>query len=386
MEFKNIRTEAKYVMDFERNLKFLDWFYNYLVLPFNMQLQTQSNWCWAATSTSVSKFYSFFSPWTQCKVAAAELSKSCCNSPVPTACNVPWYLDRALTRTKNFVSIQSGTISWERVKQELENGLVVGTRIGWSGGGGHFMVVHGVSRSGITKYLHIDDPIYGKSVLTYNQFATNYQGSGSWTHTYFTKKHFYFMWFKELVLTPKLLKPIPEVRPLINIYEETANIKETSLKDEYNLAHHSYIVGLNEIKRDFTLPKNPDTLRVIELQDEEPIALFELGLNENNPELIQMNVSPKYFQQLDEGLGRLKEAAGQNKELGEIRLIKIPALNVEAFWLHYDGKTADVICPVRRFENDSSIDWDKAYTEKEFSRVINDLASKIDAKDDLLGA
>lgn len=386
MEFQNIKTEARYAASFEKNLKFLDWLFNYLVLPFNMQAQTQSNWCWAATSTSVSKFYSFLSPWTQCKVAAAELGKSCCNSPTPTACNVPWYLDKALTRTQNFVSIQGGTVTWEKVKQELENGLVVGTRIGWNGGGGHFMVIHGVSKSGLVKYLHIDDPIYGKSVLTYNQFATNYQGSGTWTHTYFTRKHFYFMWFKELLLIPELLKPIPPIRPLINVYEETPNIRENSLEGEYNLAHHSYIVGLNEIKKDFTLPKTPNTLRVIELQNEEPVALFELGLNESNPELIQMNVSPMYFRQLDESLGRLKEFARQNRALGEIRLIKIPALNVEAFWLHYDGKSGDIICPVKRFENDSTIDWDKAYTEKDFGKLINDLAGKIDAKDDLLGA
>ena len=73
-----------------------------------------------------------------------------------------------------------------------------------------------------------------------------------------------------------------------------------------------------------------------------------------------------YFRQLDEGLGRLKEFARQNKELGEIRLIKIPALNIEAFWLHYEGKTADIICPVRRFENDTTIDWDKAYSAAEY--------------------
>jgi hypothetical protein len=386
MGFQNIRTEIKYAAATEKTLKYLDWIFTFQVLPFNMQAQTQSNWCWAATSTSVSKFYSIFSPWTQCKVARDELSLSCCNSPVPSACNVPWYLDKALTRTKNFVSIQGGTITWEKVKEELQKGLVVGARIGWNGGGGHFMVIHGVSRIGATKYLHIDDPIYGKSVLTYNQFATNYQGSGSWTHTYFTKKHFYFMWFKELVLIPELLKPIPQIRPLVNIYEETPNIRENSLEGEYSLAHHSYIIGLNKIKKDFSLPKEPDTLRVIELQNEEPTALFELGLNESNPELIQMNVSPIYFRQLDESLGRLKEFASQNKELGEIRLIKIPALNIEAFWLHYDGKTADIISPVRRFEDDSSIDWDKAYTEKEFGRLINELAGKIDTTDDLLGA
>ena len=35
-------------------------------LGFNMEPQQASNWCWAATSKSVSHFYWFFSPWTQC--------------------------------------------------------------------------------------------------------------------------------------------------------------------------------------------------------------------------------------------------------------------------------------------------------------------------------
>lgn len=386
MGFENIRTEIKYQSVSERELRHAIWIYTYLVLSFKMQMQTQSNWCWAATATSVSRFYSFFSPWTQCKVAADELSETCCDTPVPGACNVPWFLNSALQRTNNFVSMQGGTITWEKVKEELAKGLVVGARQGWSGGGGHFMVIHGVSRFGSTKYLHIDDPIYGKNVMTYNQFATNYQGSGTWTHTYFTKKYYYFMWFKELLLTPELLKPIPEIRALRNVYEETVKVKENASEGEYNIPHHTYIVGLNEIKKDFALPKRPSTLRVIEVQDEEPAALYELSLNESNPELIQMNVSQPYFRQLDESLGRLKQHAQRSKELGEVRLIKIPALNLEAFWLHYDGKQEDIISPVKRFENDSTIDWDKAYNEKEFTKLVQELARRVDTKNDELGA
>ena len=144
MDFQHLKSEAFHLDNLERKFSFWDWFYTYLVLPFNMQAQTQSNWCWAATSVSVSKFYSFLSPWTQCKVASSELGQTCCTSPVPGPCNVPWYLDKALTRTNNFVSIQSGTITWQKVKEELEKGLIVGTRIGWNGGGGHFMGIHGV--------------------------------------------------------------------------------------------------------------------------------------------------------------------------------------------------------------------------------------------------
>ena len=51
-------------------------------LGFDMQLQTQSNWCWAATATSVSHYYWWFSPWVQCTVANAELGRNdACNNP-----------------------------------------------------------------------------------------------------------------------------------------------------------------------------------------------------------------------------------------------------------------------------------------------------------------
>lgn len=382
MDFHNLKTETSNLV-FERNLSFYNWLYTYLVLPFTMEPQTQSNWCWAATSKSVSHYYSIFSPWTQCKVASDELGNTCCHSPVPGACNISWYLNSALTRTHNFVSIQGGTISWSEVKQQLEAGLVVCARIGWNGGGGHFMTIHGVSSVLLTKYLHIDDPIYGKSVLTYDQFATNYQGSGTWTHTYFTKKYSYFMWFKDLLFKQELLKPIPEIRALINVYDKTV---EENIPGKYSIPHYAYIIGLNEIHKEFTLPSRPNTLRLIEMKNDEPVALYELGLNETTPEVIQMNVSETYFKQLDSSLARLKRFSEHNKDLGELRFIKIPALNLEAFWLHYDNNEHDVITPIKRFENDSSVNWDKRYDAREFSALVQELASKINREDDLLGA
>src|SRR2546421_12842133 len=89
--------------------KYIDLRYQNVVLPFTMEAQTQSCWCWAATSKSVSHFYSGLSPWTQCKIAGSELGGNCCTSPVQSQCNVPWYLDRALQRTENLSTFQSGT-------------------------------------------------------------------------------------------------------------------------------------------------------------------------------------------------------------------------------------------------------------------------------------
>jgi hypothetical protein len=191
------------------------------------------------------------------------------------------------------------------------------------------------------------------------------------------------MWFKDLLFNKELLKPIPEIRPLINVYDKSV---EENNPDEYAIPHYAYIIGLNEINKEFSLPSRPNTLRLIEMKKDAPVALYEVSLNESQPEVIQMNVSETYFKQLDNTLGRLRRFSEEHKEHGELRFIKVPALNLEAFWLHYDNNENDIITPIKRFENDSSIDWNKKYNPREFSALLQELAGKINREDDLLGA
>lgn len=55
-----------------------------------------------------------------CTVVNAELGRNdSCNAPVPVACNAPWHLDRALTRTDNFVRI-TGAETFQHVRDELD--------------------------------------------------------------------------------------------------------------------------------------------------------------------------------------------------------------------------------------------------------------------------
>ena len=66
-----IHAETKPYAALARTLKIGSLWYATRALVFNMQAQTESNWCWAATSTSVSRFYCSLSPWTQCKLLAS---------------------------------------------------------------------------------------------------------------------------------------------------------------------------------------------------------------------------------------------------------------------------------------------------------------------------
>jgi len=89
------------------------------------------------------------------------------------------------TETGNLESWQSGTVEQPVLEGELARNCPVAIRIGWSGGGGHFVVIDGSATSNGT--VHVQDPIYGTSDISQGTLATAYQGTGSWTHTYFTR-------------------------------------------------------------------------------------------------------------------------------------------------------------------------------------------------------
>jgi hypothetical protein len=153
---------------------------------FTMQPQQQSQWCWSATATSTAHFYDSASAWTQCSLVNAELGQSsCCNDGSTSACNQPWFLNNVLDRTQNLRS-WSGTVAMaSEVDAELAAGNPVGIRIGWFGGGGHFMVLS--AYNSVLNQVEVRDPIFGTSVYDYDDFRDNYQDAGSWTHTYFLK-------------------------------------------------------------------------------------------------------------------------------------------------------------------------------------------------------
>jgi hypothetical protein len=169
------------------------WKYVWWLLPlwdrlnFQMQHQQQTNWCWAAVSTSVALYYDPASTWTQCTVANGELGRSdCCGAGGGTSCNVYGTLNTALTRVGHLDHMDSTVASFQAVDDEIDGGRPLGIRVAWSGGGAHFLSVIGYLE-GATNYVAVDDPIYGKSDLTYATLETSYQGSGTWTHSYYTQ-------------------------------------------------------------------------------------------------------------------------------------------------------------------------------------------------------
>ena len=332
-----------------RKIKVGNWLFVSKRLAFNMQAQTESNWCWAATSTSVSLFYWFLSGWTQCKVACQVVNlTTCCNSPVPDACNQPEKLSDALTVTKNLSSFVSSTSAFDTVKAEIDAGRVVCARIGWSGGGGHFVAIYGYTQVlGFIDYFDIDDPIYGKSHVTVSDFTSSYQTTGSWTHTYFTKS--FIKWpIIPILVNEEILLHIWEQRPLLGIkagqpVEEIERTEDRAL----GLAHGIFTLGLHELARGEAQPAQTG-VRVMEFHGEKATALYDVP-DAQTAKVRELSATSPYLRLFPRALAAARLEEGEQQQQFELRLLHAPALNFEALWLHGRESAEDKVIPLRGF-------------------------------------
>jgi len=162
------------------------------VFPFFMFHQEQSHWCWAATAVSVSHFYDVASPSMQCLVVDDEFgSTNCCDNGSTDACNRDGSAYNALKRVGHSGMVEFGTASI--LENEIAARRPVVTRIDWTGGAAHFLLINGYGDIVVSltpfvqeRYLQIQDPWYGPSFIPYNSFRMAYQGTGKWTYTLYT--------------------------------------------------------------------------------------------------------------------------------------------------------------------------------------------------------
>jgi hypothetical protein len=360
----------------QREVRIAGWLFRTRRLAFSMQAQTESNWCWAATSTSVSHYYWYGSPWTQCRVACAELNlKTCCQLPAPDDCNVPWYLANALARTHNLVSV-SGPIGFDQVRTEIDAGRPVGARIGWNGGGGHFMVIYGYNRGPTDQYFDIDDPIYGKSHLKVSDFSTNYQGSGTWTHAYITQSYIGDMFINPFLLDEEVVRKIWHERPAFSVSEGADHELPTEGRS-LGLAHPVYNIGLHDLAQGE--PRAQQTgLRVLELEGQTPRAFYDMS----GAGVSQMSASNPYLNLFTKALDVIAGIQAGDRRF-ELRLLRAPALNFEALWLHSGDMNEDKVIPLRGFHGFVPM---QPITYHEALEKLRHQAERIARQEDTMGA
>lgn len=342
-------------------------------LPFSMQQQQQTEWCWAATSSSVSVYYDpSNSPWTQCKVVNAEQSQNtCCQNGGSSPCNQPWYLDKSLTRTRNYDHYTTGNLSINDLDTELAKGRPVGTRIGWSGGGGHFMVLAGASVS--EKRVHVHDPIYGDQDYDYDAYCNSYQGSGTWTHTYYTVS------FLNPAPTGGLVLPVPfrlisalEGTRLLPIRTEHDFNRVQGKFGEVNLTHPVFTEGLDALaagrglsgaqesgSRTIVIPESGD----VYAEDIEPALKTPKSVS-RGPLVAQtfQIMSQAHRQMMSEKAPR------------QARFLQIPGIYVFAVWLKANDDKNDLLIPMKPAP--APLRAGDTYRRAEFESIVTTLAEK----------
>jgi hypothetical protein len=162
-----------------------------VTLPFNMETQEQSEWCWSAVAVSVSRFYQPSSTITQCGLANLELNTDVCCAD-PSICNQQNTLETSLSQVGHFNDMVFAPLTFDETDTEIDSQRPVGCRIGWFLGGGHFVIIHGIatqSSGGLIKqWVAVADPKFGPADYLIDNFTNAYrQGEGEWTHSYLTQ-------------------------------------------------------------------------------------------------------------------------------------------------------------------------------------------------------
>ena len=157
-------------------------------LNMNEQHQSQTEWCWSATTLSITLFYDPASTWTQCSLVNRAFGQTtCCQNGATPQCNQPWYPDQALTITGHLASTTNSGAAFATVMAQINASKPISIAVYWTGGGGHNPAIDGYDNSHpAAPTIHIEDPWYGPSTQDFNTFPHSYQGGASWGVTYYT--------------------------------------------------------------------------------------------------------------------------------------------------------------------------------------------------------
>jgi Peptidase_C39 like family len=163
----------------------------------SMERQKMPEWCWAAVSVSVDRFFRPGSVHTQCELAGSVLTLPCCSSPTPSgACNAPHELNPVLGRLHLLAADPIlKPLTFGHVQKEIDAGRPVCVLIKWLdkkgqvSNRGHFIAISGYRVTPAhAQFVSLADPFFGPSEIDYTQFcspAGGYRsGHGVWFATF----------------------------------------------------------------------------------------------------------------------------------------------------------------------------------------------------------
>ncbi|MDP4117287.1 MAG: T9SS type A sorting domain-containing protein [Bacteroidota bacterium] len=164
----------------------------YLSVP--LVFQSQDQWCWAGVSSSILGYYGVNK--SDCQIAEYARTvitwhnfgtTNCCVNP-SLGCNYwnyNWGTAGSIQDILQVDGIQNNGVASYLSKTECQTEVSASRpfviRWGWTGGGGHFIVGHGINVSASVLYVMNPWPGEGFHVLDYNWTVSS--SDHNWTHT-----------------------------------------------------------------------------------------------------------------------------------------------------------------------------------------------------------
>jgi hypothetical protein len=159
--------------------------------------QEYDNWCWAAVSANVYRYFHPEAPKRQCEIAKEFLTlqqvanaDECCSENLPTALNQVEKVQDTLKSIRVLKKIAE-PLQFEDLQKQIDASLPVCARIQWpEQGRAHVVVIigYGVTASG-EEWVDIADPFAGYLCVPYEWFRDCYLDlGGEWTHSFLLKK------------------------------------------------------------------------------------------------------------------------------------------------------------------------------------------------------
>lgn len=158
-------------------------------MPFNIQTQQQTLWCWAAVAASIDAYFAPSAAKDQSTVADGVLHRGDC-SPTNRHCNQTSPLQDALKVVGKLREPPlTKPLEFDALRQQIDQKLPVCVRIEWPDGGGHFVVISGYSITPLGKQMVIvKDPWYVDSVLAFEELSSDYLlAGGTWSDSFLVK-------------------------------------------------------------------------------------------------------------------------------------------------------------------------------------------------------
>lgn len=160
------------------------------LINFPIEKQLMSNWCWAAVTASVCRFYNG-PPINQKQIVAKVKAKPiCATSPLIQFCNDTANIDDALQSVGHLAQPFNQALSVQHTINELAGGKPISCQLYLpSLGGGHAVIIYGAFADTSNKLmLRVADPADGMLlVMPYQQLLNNYRNvQGQWIRSYTT--------------------------------------------------------------------------------------------------------------------------------------------------------------------------------------------------------